>query len=234
MSDLCQLQVNGYALPAGTLNEDLRQRLCHSLEANSKAAGRRNLFDEHPESRALLKDPLIEALVHATLGPGAFVVRATLFDKRPDANWAVTWHQDQAIAVHERHEVPGYGPWSIKHGVVHVEPPAEILAAMVAVRIHLDPCPEDNGALVALPGSHQVGRTDAETYRCHHPHVQDVVLPVHAGGVLLMKPLTLHRSSKCSTGDRRRVVHLDCAAQDLAKPLRWALREPSTHDAPPR
>ena len=226
MSDLPQLQVNGYALPAGTLSEKLRQRLCRSLEANTKAAGRRNLFDERPETRELLRDPLITQLINSTLGPDAFVVRATLFDKRPDANWAVTWHQDQAIAVKEKRDAPGFGPWSVKHGVVHVEPPAAVLAGMVAVRIHLDPCPADNGALVALPGSHQMGRTDAETFHRQHPEAEEIVLPVHAGGVLLMKPLTLHRSSKCVAGGRRRVIHLDCANTELPQGLAWAINHP--------
>ena len=226
MNDLTQLQRNGYASPAGTIDPDLRQRLCDALASNAKAAGRRNLFDACPETRELLRNPLIQAMVHATLGPGAFVVRATLFDKQPDANWSVTWHQDQAIAVREQIDTPGFGPWSMKRGVAHVDPPADLLAHMVAVRIHLDPCPAENGALVALPGSNQVGRIDVETFRRDHPEVDEVVLPVHAGGVLLMKPLTLHRSSKCQCGGRRRVIHLDCAAAELAPPLHWAMHEP--------
>lgn len=51
------------------------------------------------------------------LGPGARAVRALAFDKRPDANWAVGWHQDRTIAVRVRIETPGFGPWSVKGGV---------------------------------------------------------------------------------------------------------------------
>ena len=217
---------HGFDRPPGSIDHALRASLCVALDRTGDTAGRRNLLDAFPETRALLADPLVGKLIHDALGPDAFVVRATLFDKRPDANWAVTWHQDQAIAVTERHDVPGFGPWSVKHGVVHVEPPAAVLAGMVAVRIHLDPCPKDNGALVALPGSHRVGRVDVETFRRQHPEVEETPLPVHAGGVLLMKPLTLHRSSKCAAGGRRRVIHFDCANAELPGGLTWAVRHP--------
>jgi len=45
------------------------------------------------------------------------------------------------IAVRERREAEGFGPWSEKEGVPHVQPPAEILEKMVAIRVHLDDTP---------------------------------------------------------------------------------------------
>jgi hypothetical protein len=80
----------------------------------------------------------------ATLGPAARPVRAILFDKTAANNWMVPWHQDRTIAVHARHEVPGFGPWSVKGGVVHVEPPFDVIAGMITIRAHLDACGEDN------------------------------------------------------------------------------------------
>src|SRR5262245_7189469 len=85
--------------------------------------------------------------VEPILGPGAFVVRGLFFDKTPRANWKVSWHQDLTIAVRVRIEAPGFGPWSLKAGVVHVQPPAEILERMATVRLHLDDCSESNGPL---------------------------------------------------------------------------------------
>src|SRR4051794_1322132 len=43
-------------------------------------------------------------------------VRAVLFDKTATMNWSLPWHQDRVIAVRERMEVEGFGPWSRKHG----------------------------------------------------------------------------------------------------------------------
>jgi len=49
------------------------------------------------------------------------VVQAILFDKTPDANWKVAWHQDLTIPVEARIETAGFGPWSGKDGVPHVQ-----------------------------------------------------------------------------------------------------------------
>ena len=89
-------------------------------------------------------------------------VRAILFDKTPSANWKVVWHQDLTIAVRERGVVSGFGPWSEKEGVVHVQPPIELLERMLAVRVHLDDCGADNGPVRVLPASHRVGRLSGE------------------------------------------------------------------------
>src|SRR5262245_14169993 len=85
-------------------------------------------------------------------------VKATLFDKTAENNKRVQWHQDRVIAVRERMNIPGYGPWSTKAGSLHVEPPGEVLAQMLAVRIHLDVCGPENGPLRVIPGSHLLGK----------------------------------------------------------------------------
>lgn len=54
--------------------------------------------------------------------------------------------------VRERRHVPGYGPWTVKDGLLHVAPPFEILAGMVTLRVHLDPVPVTNAPLLIAPG----------------------------------------------------------------------------------
>lgn len=112
--------------------------------------------------RELARSPEVRALVEPLLGAGAFAVRGILFDKTPDANWKVAWHQDLTIAVRERREVEGFGPWSEKAGVVHVQPPAAVLEQMVTVRLSLGPCGPGNGPVCVIPGSHAHGRLSAE------------------------------------------------------------------------
>ena len=68
------------------------------------------------------------------LGPECRPVRAILFHKSEQTNWALGWHQDRTIAVAERIEVPGYDHWNRKAGILHVEPPVEILEAMITLR----------------------------------------------------------------------------------------------------
>jgi ectoine hydroxylase-related dioxygenase (phytanoyl-CoA dioxygenase family) len=106
-----------------------------------------------PSLRELTDHAAILKFVRGILGDAAFVARATLFNKTPDANWKVPWHQDVTIAVKEKREAEGYGPWSVKAGVVHVQPPSEVLERMLTVRVHIDPCHATNGALKVMPGS---------------------------------------------------------------------------------
>jgi len=87
---------------------------------------------------ALLK-PLLEitgpigAIGATAIGPEALSVRAILFDKTAGWNWALGWHQDRKIVVRERIDAPGFGPWTVKSGLIQVEPPFEILQRMAVI-----------------------------------------------------------------------------------------------------
>lgn len=154
------------------------------------------------------------------LGPHAIAVRGILFDKTPDANWKVPWHQDLTIAVTAKLQVPGFGPWSKKAGVLHVQPPAFVLENMLAVRIHLDDCGEANGAVRVIPGSHLQGRLTTE-HVVRMSATPGVSCVVAAGGVVLMRPLMLHAPSACQSPRHRRVVHLEFAGCALPGGLAW-------------
>jgi ectoine hydroxylase-related dioxygenase (phytanoyl-CoA dioxygenase family) len=148
-------------------------------------------------------------------------VRGIFFDKSAEANWLVTWHQDLTLAVRERCEVPGFGPWSVKEGVPHVQPPAECLQQMITVRLHLDDADESNGALRVLPGSHAQGRLSPEGIGEWRERVPEVTCVVRAGGALLMRPLLLHASGRSVSERHRRVLHLEYAGFDLPAGLEW-------------
>ncbi len=75
-------------------------------------------------------------------------VRAVLFDKRAATNWAPGWHQDRTIAVRARRR---RRLRSIKQGIVHVEPPFAVTAAMLTLRVHPDDMPDDNAPLLIAP-----------------------------------------------------------------------------------
>ncbi|MCB9850986.1 MAG: phytanoyl-CoA dioxygenase family protein [Phycisphaerales bacterium] len=191
------------------------------LRRRGGAYAMRNVFDRAPVLRGLTLAPQLLDVVHAAMGEAATLTRAILFDKTPNANWHVGWHQDTAVAVEQRVDTPGYGPWSVKAGVTHVQPPADVLAGMVTTRIHLDACGESDGALMIIPGSHAAGKlaSDAVT-RC----VQErdaVTVAADAGDVLLMRPLILHASRPAERPARRRILHLEWAATALPGDLQW-------------
>lgn len=163
----------------------------------------------------------IGALTAARLGPTARPVRAVLFDKTLGTNWALGWHQDRTVAVSARHELPGWGPWSTKAGVAHVEPPFAVIERMVTLRIHLDPVPADNAPLLIAPGSHHVGRVpegeiDATVRRCG-----TALCLAERGDVWAYATAILHASAASTGHAHRRVLQVDYAATDLPPPLGW-------------
>jgi hypothetical protein len=95
-------------------------------------------------------------LTAAALGDASRPVKAAFFDKTAASNWSVPWHQDRTIVVAQCRE--GFGPWTIKSGLLHVAPPCDVLAETVMLRIHLDAVPEANAPLLIAPGSQSLGR----------------------------------------------------------------------------
>ena len=227
-----QLERDGYAIVPGVLTAAGVDRLIGAIgevrstspsvrEKQDRLYAMRNLMALLPAIRALADAPEIRSLVDPVLGPSARVVRGLLFDKTPGANWKVAWHQDLSIAVRRRAEVAGFGPWSLKAGVQHVQPPVGVLRNMLTVRLHLDDCGSDNGPLYVLPGSHAEGVLSPEQVEEWRNRAAPAACLVSAGGALVMRPLLLHASFPASSARHRRVVHLEYAAGDLPGGLEW-------------
>lgn len=161
----------------------------------------------------------------SVLGPACFAVRGIFFNKNSKANWKVTWHQDCVIAVRERVEIDSWGPWSCKAGVTHVRPTAQIVQQMLAIRIHLDDCGENNGPMRVLPGTH-VGGFLSDGQIQDWPKEPAVSCAVCRGDAILMRPLLLHASSPASQPSNRRVIHLEFAAHELPNGATWHDRVP--------
>lgn len=211
------------AVVSPTTAADLGIALGEMVEAGR--GGGRNLLD-HPTVRAWAMSPVAMGLARMAVGVLARPVRAILFDKTAGANWRVTWHQDLTIAVRDRIETPGFGPWSQKAGVWHVQPPVAVLEAMVALRLHLDPCGPDNGPVRVLPGSHGAGKLRESDYQVWRDRVDEQLTPADQGDVLLMRPLLLHASSPASSPHHRRVLHIEYAGCELPGDLQWHWAEP--------
>jgi hypothetical protein len=171
-----------------------------------------------PGSGAIAR--LVERLAGRSMRP----VRAIAFDKSPDTNWALGWHQDRTINLAARADIDGYGPWTIKQGSPHVEPPFAVIAAMLTLRIHLDPVTPDNAPLDIALGSHHKGCV-AE------PDVASVVAAssvaaclASPGDVWAYATPILHASQRSRKPQRRRVLQVDFSAAELPAPLAWALQ----------
>jgi ectoine hydroxylase-related dioxygenase (phytanoyl-CoA dioxygenase family) len=144
-----------------------------------------------------------------------------LFDKTLETNWLVALHQDLSIPVKERVDSPQCLAWSVKEGVTFVQPPSPLLAALIAVRVHLDDCRLDNGPLRVIPGSHRYGRLSSEEAQSHRRANGEVACMASRGAALLMRPLLLHASSKAVADMPRRVLHFLFGPQVLPYGLQW-------------
>jgi len=195
-------------------------RDCAAALTESGRAGARNLLDE-PRVSALAASPTLRRFATAILGDGCFAVRALFFDKTPDANWKVVWHQDLTIATRQRVDVTGYGPWTEKAGVPHVQPPTDILEHMLAVRVHLDACTVDNGPVRVIDGTHRLGRLAPETIDRIRAEQSESICLAAEGAVVAFRPLLLHASSPAVRPAHRRVIHIEYASRLLAPPLVW-------------
>ena len=105
--------------------------------------------------------------------------------------------------------------------VLHVQPPAAILEHMLFVRLHLDNCGEENGALRVIPKSHLQGRIPENEILSIRHSSPERICEVALGGALLMRPLLLHASSPSRVPGHRRVIHLDFASVQLPSGMRW-------------
>ena len=162
--------------------------------------------------RKLATGPSLLSIAKEILGDGAFPLRATLFDKSPRANWLVVWHQDTALPLRQRHDAAGWGPWSLKDGVTYAHAPASALCQVLALRFHLDDSNADNGPLSVLPGSHVKGVLSDDDIEQLVRRIPALDCFVPQGGVLSMRPLVVHASSKSHSDCPRRVIHIEYAA----------------------
>lgn len=217
----------GYAIAELVLTDQQCEHMVAALPAVAGGrAGVRNLVS-HPTVLRLLSHAALGKFLQGLVGRELVAVNATLFDKTPEANWRAQWHQDRVIAVKERLQVAGYGPWSSKRGALHVEPPAEVLAQMLVVRVHLDASGAGNGPLRVIPGSHLEGKiSEAElpAFVEAADAISELYLP--QGGILLMRPLLVHSSSVAREIGHRRVLHLEFAPAESISPLQWQASVP--------
>lgn len=169
---LADLEKDGFGILSGALDAETVARLAEDLERlnPSKAVRRRNeavygvrdLLNLSPAAREFGAGATVRKIARRFLGEKARIVRAIFFDKTPDANWKVRWHQDLTIAVKEKRDAPRFSAWTLKAGIRHVQPPVEILEKMLTLRFHLDDADETNGALKVIARTHRGGRFGSE------------------------------------------------------------------------
>ncbi len=215
---------NGYAVIPGVIRGQDIDRISNELSTlpADKVGSRRLLNADW--CMALAELLASDSRLRTLLPLDACAVQCTSFVKTIDSNWLVSLHQDLSIPVAERIASPQWSGWSDKEGETFAQPPIAVLDQLVAVRLHLDDCNEQNGALRVVPGTHRLGRMDS-TRAAHERHAHgERIVSVPTGGVMVMRPLLLHASSKISIELQRRVLHFVYGPPNLPNGARWAPR----------
>ena len=144
-----------------------------------------------PVFRSWIANPFFERIAQATLGPGAQIYRAVLWNKAAEAGTHLPWHQDDGVF------------WGLDR-----PPSLQIWTA-------LDDAPIEAGCLEVLPGSHLEGLAtpDGGTIpaewihaRCRQGATQH--LPARAGESILLHNHTWHRSGRNTTSTPRRALSI--------------------------
>jgi len=216
----------GFAILPALFSHEYLDQLLQEIDESAprrSRAGIRHALSLSPVT-AVAREPQMIELAREVLGSEAFPFRATLFDKSPTANWLVVWHQDTALPLRERIDQPGWGPWSIKEGIDYAHAPTTALSQVLALRVSCDDSTLENGPLRVLPGTHTLGVLSDDTLHELSTRIAPVDCVVPKGGVVAMRPLVVHSSSKSQTEMPRRVLHIEYAASEsIVRPLQLAV-----------
>ena len=180
-----------------------------------------NLINSIPFINSLVHSKQLTSLVGQVLGDNSFPINAFVIDKTQDNNWGLDWHQDLKIAVKNKIETPGCGNWTIEIGIPHTIPPKEVLEKRLSVRIHLDDCFINNGAILVAPKSHKNGILQNKSEIEKIVSDETLYCEVEKGGVMFMTSLLLHKSPYSKTNKKRRVLQIDYAGIKLSNGLEW-------------
>jgi ectoine hydroxylase-related dioxygenase (phytanoyl-CoA dioxygenase family) len=232
MSNKIQLNDNGFTTIENIYSSEEVKQILESIEQvdTSKPTFRksadlfaiRQFLKEIPGTTKLIFNDNLKTLVRQLFGTDYFVVKSIYFDKPETSNWFVSYHQDLTISVDKKVEIQDFGPWTVKQDQFAVQPPLDILKNIFTLRIHLDDTDENNGALKVIARSHLKGIYRPETIDWKTE--TETICKVSKGGLMIMKPLILHSSSKTINNKKRRVIHIEFSNKELPEEIQWAER----------
>jgi len=183
----------------------------------------RQVVKEIPGILPIVFNENLKNLISNIFGNDYFIVKSIYFDKPENSNWYVAYHQDLTISVDKKEEIENFVNWTKKQNQFAVQPPISVLENIVTLRIHFDETNSENGALKVIENSHSKGIYRPETINWENE--KEVTCNVNKGGVMLMKPLLLHSSSRTTNSKKRRVIHIELSNIDLPKEINWAEKQ---------
>lgn len=161
--------------------------------------------------------------IHSLLPSNNYkIVKAFILDKTQESNWTMPWHQDLLITVQKQIETEGYTNWINYGNIPHVQPPLALLEQLITIRIHLDDCDQENGAMQVIAATHQRGKMNQPDIDAAVHREPTICCAVNRKGIMVYKPLLLHYSPYSQSRRPRRILQLEFApVNNLATGLEW-------------
>jgi len=223
--DRISLDKRGFQPIDGTIDHDILSKIKDELDKfnyPTSKGGIRNVEKKLFSVEKFIKSDGLLNQAKYFLHDEPKIVRVILFNKTLENNWLVSWHQDKTVSVSEKFVADGWNNWSIKDNVHHVQPPIDVLNKMLTFRIHLDDTNLENGCLKVIPKSHLNGvfkQAEIDEYKNQNTAIN---CEAKAGETLVMRPLLLHSSSKATSHQPRRVLHIEFSCYQLPEGVCWA------------
>ena len=217
-----QLEDLGYLILEDIYSvEELKEliKLLESKTLKEQFGVREFLLDNLDVASKVFSNKLKE-IIRQLSSKDAISIKSIYFDKPPSANWIVNWHQDLTINLTGRKEVKNYKNWRVKPERTVVQPNRELLENIFTIRIHLDDCTNQNGALRVIEKSHSRGVIEIKEW-IKQQEGEEKICEVGAAGILIMKPLILHSSKRTENDNSRRVIHIEFTDMELPAGLEW-------------
>ena len=215
------LQEDGFTILENIYTQDEVNNILQNLEKHDiqKAFGVRYFLKSNPLFHKLIFNNNILTIIK-NIAPQANIIKSIYFDKPPHANWIVNWHQDLTINVEDKVENKDYKNWRVLKDRTVVQPPLSVLENIFTIRIHLDKCTAENGALRIVKKSHLQGIVPLQGMTSDLSKMEKIC-EVNQGGILIMKPLLFHTSRRTENNKNRRVVHIEFCDAQLAAGVKW-------------
>lgn len=216
-----QFEEDGFEIINHVFSEKEIQAINHFLKTKNikEVFGMRSFLKTFPEITSLVFNQNIVSIINS-IEKESKVIKSIYFNKPPSANWIVNWHQDLTINVSGKSSDKAFKNWRFLKERTIVQPPLEILENIFTIRIHLDHCTQQNGALQVISKSHQNGVINLSN-KIAQLNQAKKICEVKKGGILVMKPLLFHSSKRTENHQNRRVIHIEFSNKNLPNGMKW-------------
>lgn len=192
-----------------------------AFQYHELTASNYNLIKSIPFIKTLTESNRLLSTAKNVIGKDALPVNAFIIDKTKINNWELDWHQDLRIAISNEMTFTGYSDRTVEHNITHAIAPQEVLEKRLSIRIHLDDCTINNGAMLVVPQSHKKGIIGTNDEIGKLISSRAVCCEVEKGGVMFFKSLLFHKSPYSLSDKKRRVLHIDYIGAKLTNYPEW-------------